>query len=93
MESLQNKLVNFYLDYQVPLCFLSLIGLYALTWWSYENFKSVLQIIKTVLSPYFLPNENKSLSERYGKWAGNMAMQSFYFITASNLTDESTKFK
>ncbi|XP_070492605.1 hydroxysteroid dehydrogenase-like protein 1 [Chironomus tepperi] len=69
MESLLDKITIFYLHYQVPLFLLSLIGLYALIWWSYENFKSVLQIAKALLSPYFLPNENKSLTEKYGKWA------------------------
>ncbi|KAL7042013.1 hypothetical protein ACKWTF_000991 [Chironomus riparius] len=69
MESMQDKIVNFYLNYQVPLLTLSLIGLYAYIWWAYENFKSILQIVKALLSPYFLPNENKSLSEKYGKWA------------------------
>ena len=72
MESMQDKIVNFYLNYQVPLLTLSLIGLYAYIWWAYENFKSILQIVKALLSPYFLPNENKSLSEKYGKWAGKI---------------------
>lgn len=70
MEYFKERLLTFYSDYQVPLYILSVIGFYALMWWSYENFKSILQIIKSVLSPFFLPSENKSLSEKYGKWAG-----------------------
>ena len=77
MDNIHDKIVNFYLNYQVPLFSLALIGLYALTWWSYENFKSILQIFKALLSPYFLPNENKSLPEKYGKWAGKTNLRSF----------------
>lgn len=68
MEILIQKLSNIFSP--VPFYILALIGLWALTWWSYENFKSVIQIIKSVLTPYFQPQENKTLVERYGKWAG-----------------------
>lgn len=54
----------------VPFYFLAFIGWLALVLWSYENFKSVIQIIKSILTPYFQPQENKSLVEKYGKWAG-----------------------
>lgn len=68
MEILLQKLSD--LIYSVPFLILGLIGLWALTWWSYENFKSVIQIIKAILTPYFQPQENKGLVEKYGKWAG-----------------------
>lgn len=52
--------------------FLCVIGFWAFSCWCYDNFKSLFSIILSVLSPYFLPSENKSLSERYGKWAGEI---------------------
>lgn len=83
MDTVLEKIVNFYANYQVSLFILSLIGLYALIWWSYENFKSILQIIKALLSPYFLPNENKSLSERFGKWAGKRVQDILVLVKSS----------
>lgn len=59
--------LNFILNYV-----LVAIGMWALLWWSIDNFKSVVQIIKSMLTPYFQPQENKSLVERYGKWAGKV---------------------
>lgn len=47
-----------------------LIGLYALICWLIDNFKSLVQIIKTLLVPLFQPQENLTLAERYGNWAG-----------------------
>lgn len=51
----------------------ALIGLWALSCWLYENLKSLVQIVIAVLTPYFVPAENKSLVERFGKWAGKRA--------------------
>lgn len=51
---------------------LLLAGVYAVICWSMDNLKSVIQIIKSILTPYFQPHENKSLVERYGKWAGKI---------------------
>lgn len=50
--------------------FLCVIGAWAFSCWCYENFKSLFQIIFNLLTPIFLPHENKSLVEKYGKWAG-----------------------
>jgi hypothetical protein len=70
MEVLFRKIADIFFHTYVPFYCLCAIGLWALLWWSYENLKSPVQVIKGVLSPYFQPNENKSLVERYGKWAG-----------------------
>lgn len=70
MEIFLEKLSNFICHVKVPLVALALIGLWALLIWSYENFKSVIQIIKNVLTPYFQPQENRNFVEKYGKWAG-----------------------
>ena len=51
---------------------LILAGAWAVMCWSIDNLKSVIQIIKSLLTPYFQPHENKSLVERYGKWAGKV---------------------
>ncbi|CAO1336764.1 unnamed protein product [Diamesa serratosioi] len=48
---------------------LILAGVWAVMCWSIDNLKSVIQIIQSILTPYFRPHENKSLIERYGKWA------------------------
>lgn len=47
-----------------------LIGVYALIWWLIDNLKSITQIILSILLPYFQPQEDLSLSEKYGNWAG-----------------------
>lgn len=52
--------------------FISLVGLYAFVCWSYDNFKSLFQIIFSTVNP----NKNETLIKRYGKWAGK------YLITA-----------
>lgn len=48
---------------------LALLGLWALSCWLYDNCKSLVQIVVAVLAPYFVPAENKTLVERFGKWA------------------------
>lgn len=54
---------------EIVIKLLGIVGLYALLWWCYENFKSVFQIIFGVLRTTLLPG-SKSLVDRYGKWAG-----------------------
>ena len=49
---------------------LQIIGIYALIWWCYENLKSIVQILISVLASFFRPQENKNFMEKYGKWAG-----------------------
>lgn len=46
------------------------VGVWALLWWLIDNLKSMVQILIGVLAPYFQPQENKSLTDKYGKWAG-----------------------
>lgn len=70
MEFFLRTLVNFLLETNLIYHLLVLAGIWAVLWWSIENFKSILQIAKNVLTPYFQPQENKTLVERYGKWAG-----------------------
>ncbi|XP_055547198.1 inactive hydroxysteroid dehydrogenase-like protein 1 [Wyeomyia smithii] len=48
---------------------LAFLGCYVLALWLYDNLKSVVQIVLAILTPYFVPEENKSLAERFGKWA------------------------
>lgn len=50
--------------------FVYLVGLVALAYFIYENFISVVSIIKAVLQPYFQPQVSNSLVDKYGKWAG-----------------------
>lgn len=46
------------------------IGVYALCLWLIDNLKSIVQIVGAILLPYFQPEENLTLAERYGNWAG-----------------------
>lgn len=48
---------------------LTLLGAWVFANWMYENLRSLVQIVVAVLTPYFVPAENKTLVERYGKWA------------------------
>ncbi|XP_053694305.1 inactive hydroxysteroid dehydrogenase-like protein 1 [Sabethes cyaneus] len=48
---------------------LAILGFLGLISWLYDNLKSLAQIVLSVLAPYFVPAENKSLAERFGKWA------------------------
>lgn len=50
---------------------LAIIGLWALSIFLYDNFKSIVCIIASVLRPFFQPQESKSLAEKFGGWAGN----------------------
>lgn len=71
MEFVLRTLINFLFNTSVLLYLLALAGVWSLLWWSIDNFKSVVQIVKSVLLPYFQPQDNKTLVEKYGKWAGN----------------------
>lgn len=48
---------------------LTLLGAWTVLNWMYENLRSLVQIVVAILTPYFVPAENKTLVERYGKWA------------------------
>lgn len=47
-----------------------LVGLAALACFLFDNFKSIVSIIKAVLEPYFQPQLPQNLVDKYGKWAG-----------------------
>lgn len=51
---------------------LALAGLYIVFVWAIDNLKSIVCIIQAVLRPYFQPEENLKLAERYGNWAGQL---------------------
>lgn len=70
LQSLVNYVFEVVLDVQFILIVLAGIGVYALTLWIIDNFKSVVQIVAAVLAPYFQPQESLTLAERYGNWAG-----------------------
>lgn len=65
-----NQIHEFVFSVKLIALILILIGLYALLWWSIDNFKSIVQIIRSVLVPYFQPQEDVPLSEKFGSWAG-----------------------
>lgn len=67
---------------------LATVGIYAICWWLIDNLSSVVQVVRTLLQPYFQPQEDLSLCDRYGNWAG-MFMENIllFFVDAfsSNL--------
>lgn len=47
-----------------------LVGLLAIAIFFFDNFKSVVLIVKAILEPYFQPQLPQTLLEKFGKWAG-----------------------
>lgn len=66
-----------YIDFVLSLVFsvkfavflLASVGVYAICWWLIDNLSSVVQVVRTLLQPYFQPQEDLSLVDRYGNWA------------------------
>lgn len=70
LNAMLNQIIDFVLSIQFAALILSLIGIYALACWCIDNLKSVVQIIRSFLVPYFQPQEDLPLSEKFGNWAG-----------------------
>lgn len=67
-----DQIIKFVFSIQLLALILILIGAYALLWWSIDNCKSIVQICRSFLVPYFQPQEDVPLSEKFGNWAGMM---------------------
>lgn len=65
-----NWLVSVIFSIEFLVCLLAIVGVYALCWWIVDNLKSVVQVVRALLTPYFQPQEELTLLERYGSWAG-----------------------
>jgi hypothetical protein len=50
----------------------TVVGVIGVIVWAMENLLSPVQIIKSLLIPYFQPEDNKSLKQLFGDWAGNI---------------------
>lgn len=74
-----DQIIAFVLSIEFLAWILVLIGLYAVLWWSIENLKSIVQIVRSLLVPYFQPQDDLKLSERFGNWAGKLNL-SFIFL-------------
>lgn len=92
MEFFLRTLVNFLFQTNLIFYLLAAAGVWAVLWWSIENFKSILLITKTILTPYFQPQESKTLVERYGKWAG-MKESSMESDRKKSMTPADSKMK
>ena len=57
---------------------LALLGLCVVICYAIDNLKSVLMIIKSILDPYFQPQLDLTLAERFGSWAGKF--RKFHFM-------------
>lgn len=79
-----NEIVEFVFSIQFALVILALIGIYAALCYCIDNFKSVIQVIRSFLVPYFQPQEDLPLSEKFGSWAG-MNDQPFLFFPFDQL--------
>jgi hypothetical protein len=79
MELALRTLVDFNLFTNVIFFLLVLAGVWGVLWWSIENFMSILQITRSLLTPLFQPQEKKSLVEKYGKWAGTRRQRATKF--------------
>ncbi|XP_026480547.1 inactive hydroxysteroid dehydrogenase-like protein 1 [Ctenocephalides felis] len=51
------------------LVLLAIFGLVALVLWLGETLWSVIQAVRSILAPFFQPQEARTLRERYGDWA------------------------
>lgn len=74
-----DQIIAFVLNIQFLAWILILIGLYAVLWWSIDNLKSIVQIVHSLLVPYFQPQEVLKLSERFGNWAGKLHLTFLFF--------------
>lgn len=54
------------------LVLLAIFGLVALVLWLGETLWSIIQTIRSILAPFFQPQEARTLRERYGDWAGEL---------------------
>lgn len=50
---------------------LAALGAYALCWWLLDNLRSVVEIVVSLLRPFFQPQDERTLVQRFGEWAGN----------------------
>lgn len=48
---------------------LALLGLIVLALFLLDAFWGVLQLVRAVLAPYFLPQEETNIVKKYGSWA------------------------
>lgn len=76
-----DTLVSFVFSIQCIILTLVLIGAYALLWYGIDNFKSVVKVIRSILVPYFQPQEDVGLSEKFGQWAGTRFILRFLFFS------------
>lgn len=56
--------------WQLVSAFIYIVGSLTIAAFLYDNFKSLICIIKAVLEPYFQPQLPKTLVEKFGQWAG-----------------------
>lgn len=71
-DTMWEEIIAFVFSIQLLALILILIGAYALLWWSIDNFKSIIQIIRSFMVPYFQPQDDLPLTEKFGTWAGRI---------------------
>ncbi|KAH8282119.1 hypothetical protein KR054_005487 [Drosophila jambulina] len=55
--------------WQLVSAFIYLVGSLTIAAFLYDNFKSLISIVKAVLEPYFQPHLPKTLVDKFGQWA------------------------
>ncbi|XP_034472217.1 inactive hydroxysteroid dehydrogenase-like protein 1 isoform X1 [Drosophila innubila] len=63
------KLLRMAFIWQLVSLVIYLVGSLAIAAFLYDNFKSVIYIIKALLEPYFQPQLPQTLLDKFGKWA------------------------
>lgn len=51
---------------------LAIIGAIAVTLFLIDSLWSVLELVTSYLTPFFLPTEEQSLTKKFGSWAGKI---------------------
>ncbi|XP_017155236.1 hydroxysteroid dehydrogenase-like protein 1 [Drosophila miranda] len=69
LESTIYKLLRMTTIFELITGFIYTVGILTIAAFLYENLRSLVGIIKSLLEPYFQPQLPKTLVEKYGKWA------------------------
>lgn len=65
-----DKLIWLLFHTQLLVYLFCVIGALATLAWIVDNCSSLVAIVKTILLPYFIPNEGYTLEKKFGNWAG-----------------------
>lgn len=80
-----DKLIWVVFNTQLVVYLFCVIGALATLTWIWDNFASLVCILKTFLLPYFIPSDGYTLAEKFGNWAGkdwnSLLISGSYFVS------------